>query len=819
MKKFNLNTTKQKILMLSFFALIILFVGLLFLVPSSNKISTEAGEDRLYVYIKSYWYNSSIPNAKIMLRDGQYYSAQDNNSTGSVGYIEIYSYYCSGSVNHQFNNGARSETTTTGKGEKAKGFVSAGFFQSNSFNYVFRCRVVPRDGFQCTGIIKHSEQNSDLQSTHSGNYYNCYQYGATTYEQITFSSKTPIMFFGYDLIKTYYAVFSPINYNIYYHANGGYFADGNYVKSTPTLFYEDYNIINEVPTRPGYTFTGWYDNSGNKVDSNTAFTSTNKTTLWAGWSANNYNIYFDQNGGVGGVGATVATFGSTCPKINTLPTRNGYKFLGYYDSNTGGNQYYNESGFGVVQYLNTYDIKLYARWAPKSYKVKIDLSGGEVKALNGWSYENGYLNKSVTFDSTYGSMPTLKREGFTFYGYCDYYRNYVTESTYVSKSQDHTLYAQWVEHKYNIIFNANGGKGNMNNHINVDYTNLFSLNKNQFVKVGFVFKGWALSSTGEVVYKDTQTISKLTSNDGENINLYAVWEETWASKAIRPYGEGTQNNPYLIESAENLAWMASLEQSLSGYFKQISHIDLEGFIWKPIGSISYPFYGNYDGNGFAITNLTTSKTKNGTDKYSQNNVGLFGKVHLGEIKNVTILTGDIFGYKFVGAIAGDVTETIINSCQVYANVYGQRSVGSIVGSARNGSKVTNCYSKANIYETSSAGGIAGAIGNSIVQSCGFEGTLEDINAKLIAATVNNGIIKDCFANVETKNEFAHSNAIISDSIYIAGTKKHYYSGNYENWVVSTTNMPLPKGLYWLGVAGGSETNVEKLEQLGYTLIV
>jgi len=54
---------------------------------------------------------------------------------------------------------------------------------------------------------------------------------------------------------------------------------------------------------------------------------------------------------------------------------------------------------------------------------------------------------------------------------------------------------------------------------------MFSLRMNIFNWIGHSFEGWALSSTGEVVYEDKQEINQsLTNVDGTVINLYAVWE-------------------------------------------------------------------------------------------------------------------------------------------------------------------------------------------------------------------------------------------------------------------------------------------------------
>ena len=94
-------------------------------------------------------------------------------------------------------------------------------------------------------------------------------------------------------------------------------------------------------------------------------------------------------------------------------------------------------------------------------------------------------------------------------------RNYYPGDRYSSDS-DLTLYAQWVEN-LTISFNANGGQGNMAS-LEVEPNASVVLTANAFIRTGYEFAGWALSSTGAVVYSDGQTITPTVS-----MTLYAVW--------------------------------------------------------------------------------------------------------------------------------------------------------------------------------------------------------------------------------------------------------------------------------------------------------
>ncbi len=99
-------------------------------------------------------------------------------------------------------------------------------------------------------------------------------------------------------------------------------------------------------------------------------------------------------------------------------------------------------------------------------------------------------------------------------------------------------------------------------------------------------------------------------------------------------GSGTSDDPYIIASAENLAYLAS--DVLSGfsyyekYFRQTENIDLSDHLWMPIGgllSANYvrSFSGIYDGNGHTISNVYCARSD-----YN----GLFGSISNATIKNL-----------------------------------------------------------------------------------------------------------------------------------------------------------------------------------------
>ena len=84
------------------------------------------------------------------------------------------------------------------------------------------------------------------------------------------------------------------------------------------------------------------------------------------------NVTLDLDGGTGGTTAVTAVNGMAMPTGATAPTKEGYKFGGYYASkNGGGRQYYSASMTSANTWNQTaQNVTIYAKWIPKvTYNV------------------------------------------------------------------------------------------------------------------------------------------------------------------------------------------------------------------------------------------------------------------------------------------------------------------------------------------------------------------------------------------------------------------------------------------------------------------
>ena len=138
------------------------------------------------------------------------------------------------------------------------------------------------------------------------------------------------------------------------------------------LINQDYSSSNTTNSATSYRMNGSVDLTANK-----------NFTLYIHWKPNNYTVTLNNNGGTGGTGSVTATFGSNMPAI-TKPTRTGFAFMGYYDTNaaTGGTQYYTATGASAKVWDKANNTTtLYARWNQEAFNITFELDQGEYQIL------------------------------------------------------------------------------------------------------------------------------------------------------------------------------------------------------------------------------------------------------------------------------------------------------------------------------------------------------------------------------------------------------------------------------------------------------
>ena len=292
---------------------------------------------------------------------------------------------------------------------------------------------------------------------------------------------------------------------------------------SPTYGTNYYSQIG-APVRTGYTFVGWmiywepsgewvyaWDANGNAVSGNIWNGNGLSATLqydgnveaYANWGGNTYAVTLDRQGASTGTTSVTATYGQAMPSIETLPVMTGQTFGGYYTAtNGGGTQYYTDAGVSVRNWDKTAATTLYAKWTVNSYTVTFDANGGTTPTAT----------KDVSYNSTYGTLPTPTRTGYSFSGWYTATSGgtQVTSSTTVAITANQTLYARWTANTAYIDFNLNGG-GTRNPQTTYYGT---AVEVTAPTRSNYVFAGWRITgfASGAVWGKNNDPSTSITSS-------------------------------------------------------------------------------------------------------------------------------------------------------------------------------------------------------------------------------------------------------------------------------------------------------------------
>lgn len=307
----------------------------------------------------------------------------------------------------------------------------------------------------------------------------------------------------------------------------------------------------EAPSRAGYTFTGWYvaDQTPREWNFETDIITEN-TTIYAGWTANTYNVTFDLQNGIGGDATVLATYDSAMPQV-VVPARAGYQFKGYFDAADGGKQYYNADGSSAANWdkseSETDSFVLYAQWTANTYTVTFDANGG-----------SGTMEaQTMTYDTDAKfTKNTLTKEGYLFAGWANeagadsaaYADEETVRNLTANQGETLTLYAVWQPVSYCVAFDGNGADSGSMDAQQFTYDKETVLPLNGYQKTGYHFIGWAVTKDADkVAYADRASVQNLTAENGATVNLYAVWEpNTYQIAFYGNGGEGTMESQSFI---------------------------------------------------------------------------------------------------------------------------------------------------------------------------------------------------------------------------------------------------------------------------------
>lgn len=324
---------------------------------------------------------------------------------------------------------------------------------------------------------------------------------------------------------TLYAKWTPKTYTVNYRMSNS--TSGTiYTKAENQAYDSIMSAPVVAPTKDGYTFAGWYADTGYNQPWNfeEPFRPSGASTtvnLFAKWDINSYTVTFDLQYDEK-IETEEIEYNST---ISKKPERYGYTFDGWYKSTdfTSGNKW------SSTAKTPANDMTLYAKWTPNKYKVTFNSQGGT----------------SVTTQTIeYGSKCTPKTPTKTGYSFDGWYRNaectgeaWNFETDVVT--DDITLYAKWIGDVYTVTFDTQGGSPVEAQQVSRDQ---FVTRPEDPVREGYTFVGWVTTSTGSTEYEfETAKVQK-------DITIYAKWTPIKYTVTFDSRGgsEITSENPKLV---------------------------------------------------------------------------------------------------------------------------------------------------------------------------------------------------------------------------------------------------------------------------------
>ena len=274
----------------------------------------------------------------------------------------------------------------------------------------------------------------------------------------------------------------------------------------------------------GYHFIGWSETEDGDVIVLTTMPARD-LTLYARWSANEYTITFDTDGGTE-IPAITQDYGTDII-APADPTKEGYTFIGWDKE--------------IPATMPAENITIKAQWTINQYTITFDTDGGSYIAPITQDY-----NTAITAPAD----PT--KTGYTFAGW-----DKTIPAT--MPAEDVTIKAQWTINQYTITFDTDGGS--TIDAITQDYGTKIIAPADP-TKTGYVFAGW-----------DRDIPETMPA---ENLHIKAKWNPeqytiTWVVDGVETkttveyntmpsYGE---NNPTKAATAEYSYVFISWEPELA----------------------------------------------------------------------------------------------------------------------------------------------------------------------------------------------------------------------------------------------------------------
>jgi len=264
------------------------------------------------------------------------------------------------------------------------------------------------------------------------------------------------------------------------------------------------------------------------------------------------------------------------------------------------------------------------------------------------------------------------------------------------------------------------------------------------------------------------------------ILLFLIPLVTLGSQAGYSGGSGTQDDPYLISTANDLLALAADPNDWTGHFRLTADVNMAEVPRDTIcmiGDATVPFRGTFDGAGKRILHFTLIcsdcdrvglfghiRAADGgvrdlclvdpnVEATASTSVGaLVGHLGTGTVTGCRVEGGRVSGAMAVGGLVGWSYATIAG-CSAQAEVRGQHSVGGLVGLCAWDAEVRDCVADANVAGINRVGGLVGGCTLAIIQWSSAKGyATGSLDVAGLVGCNEGATIQNCYSTTSVEGD-------------------------------------------------------------------
>ena len=270
---------------------------------------------------------------------------------------------------------------------------------------------------------------------------------------------------------------------------------------------------------------------------------------------------------------------------------------------------------------------------------------------------------------------------------------------------------------------------------------------------------------------------------------------------------GSKINPYKITNAQEFIDIKNIINDYdSAYIELENDIDLSGYKLESIGTNSNPFAAYFDGKNHTISNVTL--------KEENNDVGLFGVISNGEIKNLNIVNADVIGKSNVGILAGSIyDDSKISNVKVTGKINGVSNIGGLAGYVNSTNEKMNIFDIVTNVDINATGDNVGGLIGKIYNVNKADVKIQNSGAITNIDTTGNKVgglvgLIDSSSNGEVTIENSYSDKTIKGNDYVGGLIGKANSLNSKGIIIekATSGAEVTGNNYVGGFIGAVENN-------------